>query len=160
MHPSDFGDQSLIYSPPWPLSCPAQLQALTVLVPAPSFPSGWLRRGLPARGREQNCHPSDIWLVWQPPPASRAPDTQGDYSSTHNCGPASTRAECILQPGTPQTPLCPCSDIVRHQVASHLLYLDPSLPLGCFWPHLLSGWGFGVSRASHWLWDTETSTSG
>lgn len=75
-------------------------------------------------------------------------------------GTGSTSAECILQPGTPQTPLCPCSDIVSLQVASHLLCLDPSPPSGCCWPELLSERDVGVSRASQQLWDTESSTSG
>lgn len=73
------------------------------------FHAPWLgQEGTPSRETGPEVSP-----LWQPAwlaattPSFQAPETWGEYTSIHNCGPGSTSAECILQPDTPQTPPVP-----------------------------------------------------
>lgn len=126
----------------WPLRCssPAAGCHCCRAEPAHSLPCGWTRRGHPEGKQDQKCHPSDIVLNWQPP--LLLSKLQKHEVTTH---PSTTvdQALQVLGVSCSQRLLrhhqCPCADIVRLQVASHLLCLEPLPPSGCCWPELLSG---------------------
>lgn len=148
LHSFDFGEQSLIYFSPLPpellsLSCTLSLCSLRA-EPAPSLPCCWPSRGQSKGSRNRSVTPL-------------TPDWAGSHhscsklqkhkvtmqrASIHNHGPGSRSAECVLQPDTPQTPLCPFSDIISKW---HLMHCAGTLhhPQAAVGLSCSLGWLFG-----------------